>query len=412
MDSGAEYQRRYLGELRLVLEEICCHLCMYEHIVRGGARVGSVRIRRDFDLGIPDAFADIRVQAPDASPYFVEVKYGYSRNKLLSGLRRKYGVDPPGAADATKLVLVVDTDSYQDWSSLEVEIERCIPDHLKLEVWNQKHVLSLLKDALGVQIDAISQSNILDVREAFTYAKGRLAFGEKWSNDTLQNALLWKFGPWTLKHLCDAGLEARSILPPARYRRVVAVHADLCSFSAFVRETRDGNVLRRCLTAFYSKARFTIVNTGGMLYQFVGDEVVGLYGLPMQTDDYPDRALDAARALIDIGNSVCRDWQRQIDRVQDATGVHVGMAIGDAQIVSQRAFGRAHLGAISDAMNLGSRLVAHASPGEIVISNSCYWSLSEGAQERFEEAEPIDARNIGRVKAWSMKTSGRGRSGS
>jgi len=238
------------------------------------------------------------------------------------------------------------------------------------------------------------------VREAFTYAKGRLAFGEGWQNDQLQNALLWKFGPWTLKYLCDAGLEARSILPPARYRRVVAVHADLSSFSSFVRDTRDGNVLRRCLTAFYSKARFTILNTGGMLYQFVGDEVVGLYGLPMQTDDYPDRALDAARALIDIGNSVSRDWQRQIDRVQETTGVHVGMAIGDAQVVSQRAFGRAHLGAISDAMNLGSRLVSHAQPGEIVVSNSLFWTLSEAYQENFEELAEIDARNIGRVKAW------------
>ena len=39
MDSGAEYQRRYLGELRLVLEEICCHLCMYEHVVRGASRI-------------------------------------------------------------------------------------------------------------------------------------------------------------------------------------------------------------------------------------------------------------------------------------------------------------------------------------------------------------------------------------
>jgi len=403
MDSGAEYQRRYLGELRLVLEEICCHLCMYEHVMKGGARSGSVRIRRDYDLGIPDAFADIRVHAPDSSPYFVEVKYGYSPTKLLAGLRRKYGVDPPGCADATKLVLVVDADSYQDWPNLELEIGRCIPNHLKLEVWNQRHVLGLLEQALGVQIDAISQSNILEVREAFTYAKGRLAFGEKWANDTLQNALLWKFGPWTLKQLCDAGLEARSILPPARYRRVVAMHADLSSFSAFVRETRDGNVLRRCLTAFYSKARFTIINTAGMLYQFVGDEVVGLYGLPIQTDDYPDAALDAAIALLDIGNSVCRDWQRQIDRVQDATGVHVGMAIGDAQIVSQRAFGRAHLGAISDAMNLGSRLVAAANPGDIVMSNSCYWSLSESAQSRFQECDPIDARNIGRVKAWRMR---------
>jgi len=403
MDSGSEYQRRYLGELRLVLEEICCHICLFQHIQLESAPPGSVRVRRDYDLGIPDGFADIRVVPPAGEPYFVEVKYGYSRSKLISSIRRKYGVDPPGAADAERLVLVIDTDAFEDWIDIEAELAESIPPHLKLEVWNQSHVLGLLAGALGIEIDTINQSTILEVRDAFTYAKGRLAFGDSWADDTLQNALLWQFGPWTIKHLCDAGLEARSILPPARYRRVVAMHADLSSFSSFVRDTRDGNVLRRCLTAFYSKARFTIINTGGMLYQFVGDEVVGLYGLPLQSDDYPDRAVDAAVALIDIGNAVSRDWQRQIDRIQPTTGVHVGMAIGDAQIVSQRAFGRAHLGAISDAMNLGSRLVAHAEPREIVASNSLFWTLSEHHQEGFEELDAIDARNIGRVRAWRLQ---------
>ncbi len=400
MDSGSEYQRRYLGELRLVLEEICCHLCLFQHFEMEEAAPGSVRVRRDFDLGVPDAFADIRVAPPHKAPYFVEVKYGYSRAKLLSSLKRKYYVDPPGLEGAERLVLVIDADHFEDWSDIEAEITASLPVGLTLEVWNQKHLLGLLQTALGIQIETINQSTILDVRDAFTLAKGRLAFGDRWSDDTLQNALLWQFGPWTLKYLCDAGLEARSILPPARYRRVVAMHADLCSFSSFVRDTRDGNVLRRCLTAFYSKARFTIINTGGMLYQFVGDEVVGLYGLPLLSDDYPDHAVDAALALIDIGNSVSRDWQRQIDRIQPAAGVHIGMAIGDAQIVSQRAFGRAHLGAISDAMNLGSRLVAHAAPREIVVSNSLYWSLNEGYQSEFEELDAIDARNIGRVRAW------------
>ena len=403
MDSGAEYQRRYLGELRLVLEEICCQLCLYEHHERRKAPLGSVTILRDFDLGACDTFADMRVEPPDASPYFIEVKYGYSRTKLLNRLRHKYGSDPAGARDADRVVLVVDTGSFEDWPSLQADIERCLPDHLDLEVWSQPDLLARLEDTLGVRIDEISQSSIRGVREAFTYAKGRLAFGEAWQNDTLQNAMLWKFGPWTIRNLCRSGLEAASLLPPGRYRRVVAMHADLSSFSSFVRDTRDGNVLRRCLTAFYSKARFTILNTGGMLYQFVGDEVVGLYGLPVHSNDYPDRALDAARALIDIGESVSRDWQRQIDRVQQATGVHVGMAIGDAQIVSQRAFGQAHLGAISDAMNLGSRLVSHALPREIVVSNSLYWALCERHQEPFEELEAIDARNIGRVKAWRRR---------
>jgi hypothetical protein len=44
--------------------------------------------------------------------------------------------------------------------------------------------------------------------------------------------------------------------------------ADLCSFSSYIRDTGDAEVVRESLTAFYSKARYQIINNGGMLYQF------------------------------------------------------------------------------------------------------------------------------------------------
>jgi adenylate cyclase len=42
--------------------------------------------------------------------------------------------------------------------------------------------------------------------------------------------------------------------------------ADLCSFSSYVRDTADETIVRESLTAFYSKARYQIINSGGMLF--------------------------------------------------------------------------------------------------------------------------------------------------
>src|SRR5262249_36981653 len=152
------------------------------------------------------------------------------------------------------------------------------------------------------------------------------------------------------------------------------------------------------------KARYQILNDGGMLYQFVGDEVAGLFGIPEHEADFIDRALDTAKSLLHIGNSISNRWQRQIDRVQDAAGMHVGMALGDLEIVALRPFSRTHMGAVGDALNVASRLMSAAGPGEIVISNALHHELSEPDQAIFRETDTIEARNIGRIKAWRFSS--------
>jgi class 3 adenylate cyclase len=74
--------------------------------------------------------------------------------------------------------------------------------------------------------------------------------------------------------------------------------------------------------------------------------------------------------------------------------------MGDLQIVSLRPFGRAHLGAVSDTINMASRLLSAATQNEIVVSNSFLRKLSPTGQASFQPMEPIDARNMGRITAW------------
>jgi len=183
--------------------------------------------------------------------------------------------------------------------------------------------------------------------------------------------------------------------------------ADLCAYSSYVRDTRDDRVIRESLTAFASKTRYRIVNDGGMLYQFLGDAVIGFFGIPARRADDASRALACARGLLDIGASVAEQWQRQIDRVQPAVGVHVAMALGDVQMLSLRPFSRVHVGAVAEAMNLASRLVDASGPGEIVVSNTLYQALPATEQAPFAALDPIEAKNMGRVRAWKLAQAAR-----
>lgn len=399
--------RTYLPQLRLLVEEVCTELCRFEHALTDGISPEAVRIDREYPLERPDAFADIRVAPAGLPAYVIEVKLGYGRVQLLQSLRRKFLEPGPRLAGTQRVVLVVDTRHYSDWPQLEVELADCVHPSLKLEVWDESRLLKLLNEKFHVNIPAITADNLLDVRQSIDRTHGFHAFGGKslaeYDHDPLKAELLWHFGFWKIQALRNGGRSnPRDILPPGQYRGVAVVLADLCSFSSYVRDTPDSEVVRESLTSFYSKARYQILHNGGMLYQFVGDEVIGLFGVPEGSAGFPQAALDTARALVSIGNSVSHHWQRQIDRVQASGGVHVGLAMGDLQIVSLRPFSRTHVGAVGDCINVAARLMGLAGPSEIVVSNSFHQALDEADKSCFQEQEPVEAKNIGRIKAWKL----------
>lgn len=397
----------YRSEMRLLLEELCCDLCRFEHVTGEGLAPESIQIDREFWLGRPDAFADIRVVPGARPPYLVEVKYGYSRATLLAHLRLKYGQPAPGLAGISQIILLVDTESFPDLPALKSELAGFLPQGLEVEIWNDAKFLGLVHQRFQVDIRGISLENLIDIRHIIDRAKGAFAFSptrqQEYEHDPLNAQLLWHFGFWRLQKLRFAGRASPGdILPTGFYRGVAVLLADLCSFSGYVRDTPDPAIVRESLTAFYSKSRYQIINNGGMLYQFVGDEVVAFFGLPDRPASFARDALETARALVSIGESVSKHWQRRIDRVQPSGGIHVGVAMGDLQVVSLRPFSRTHIGAIGDCINMAARLMATAGPREVIVSNSFYQSLDEEKRAGFEMVEPVDARNVGRIKAWKL----------
>lgn len=400
MNPARQETELYMLELRLFLEEICCNLLRFRHAAEDRIAPEDVRINQESYLGSPGAFADIRIQVKQQPPYFVEVKYGYSPSRTVASLTRKYG---PVAqlGGAAKIIVLVDSNLAARWPELAPQIQSGLQDGLELEIWDEKVLFSMLRDWFGVDLDTISEQDVLEMRAAVDGAKGKYAFEDTWVNDELQNSLIWHYGFWRLRQLRErGGLTSRTIMPPGLYKGVVAVMADICGFSSYVRDTREDDIIRHCLTTFYSKARYEILNTGGMMYQFVGDEVIGLYGIPDRSDGYLESAFDCAKALVDIGNSVSNEWQRQIDRVQSVRGVHIGIGMGVMQVVSLRPFSRAHISGIGEVINISARLMAHAGSSQIVASNTYYQALGPTRQAAFRAYQPVEAKNMGTIQAW------------
>jgi class 3 adenylate cyclase len=394
----------FLRQLRLFLEELCCEIARFQVVGHHGLGAEQVTVAREVDLGEPGAFADVVVRAPGRPPFFVEVKYGYAADRMVEHFVRKYRAPSSSVPGADRVIVVLDRAGRPDTAELEARLRQITHPGLDLEIWDEDRLRALIVECFGVHLGAMTAEGLAELRNAIDDIKWRWAFGERHVESPLKSSLLWHFGYSRLLELNKKhGFSPEQILPPRRFRNAVVLLADLSSFSSFVRDTRDDEVMRNALTTFYSSSRYAVINTGGMMSQFVGDEVLALFGVPDVQDGYARRALDCARSLQQIGSSVSNRWQREIDRIQPAGGVHIGIAMGDIQSVLYRPFCRSHVGVVGDAVNLGARLLAQATTDEIVVSNTYFHALPAHEQAAFAELEPLEVKNIGLIKAWKLR---------
>ena len=387
-------------ELRLFIEELACNICRFTHASKDKVDPQSVRIKQEVQLGTPDAFADIVVNAPRAN-YILEVVHGFSLERVHESISRKYQRELDWFEGISKLIVIFDRDNHPDPSQLERHVRALVPSHWQLELWDEQELLVRVREHFGISLDSLQPAALQDVRLAIDRAKGKYAFGDAYEQSPLDAALLWHFGYWRLREaFTSANGNKAAILPPATYRAVAVVYADLSGFSGYVRDTPHEHTIRDCLTAFSSRSRYQIINHGGMLYQFLGDAVIGFFGIPDHVARYVDDAFECARSLLMLGESVSYEWQRQLDRIQPVRGSHIGVALGDLQLLSLRPFSRSPIGAIGDVINIAARLSTFAKPGQVVVSNLVYRKLSDASQRFLRETEPEEAKNVGNIKAW------------
>jgi len=338
------------------------------------------------------------VEAPGVATYAVEIAVGLDADGVHGLLRRKYGDRTARLGSVRRLVLVVDRAD-----GLAPRVTRLLPPDWVVEIWDEAHLLGLIRDHLGTDVCSLWNGDLQAVRAAIDEANGRHAFGKEYCDAPLDAALLWHFAHWRLRQLYDAAGSKRKVLEPGLYPNVAVVFADLTGYSGYVRDTPPGDPTpQHALSFFCAKSRYQIINDGGMVFQFQGDGVLGLFGIPHAPDGAVERSFECAKSLLSIGESVSNEWQRQLDRIQPARGCHIGIALGDVQLFPLRPFSRTYLGAVGDAINIAARLSAHATSGQIAVSNLVYRALSFDVQRSFcPGAAAVEAKNVGKIRAWT-----------
>ena len=173
-------------------------------------------------------------------------------------------------------------------------------------------------------------------------------------------------------------------------RQVAVLFADLCGFTALSRRL-DAEDLRQLVEAFYARADAAVAAYGGTVDKHIGDAVMALFGAPVAHGDDALRAvgaaLDIARATGEIGGP---------DGAPLAA--HIGIAMGE---VIAGGIGRGYT-VLGDAVNLASRLVHLAAPGQTVMAEELKRQL-EG-QVRATALAPTMLKGFAEpVTAWRVE---------
>lgn len=212
------------------------------------------------------------------------------------------------------------------------------------------------------------------------------AIFERLERRRMRKVLSRSVDPKVLEHLLQRADDA--VLTGERVVLTV-LFADLRGSTEWAERTVPEELVS-ILNVFLGKMTDVIFKHGGTLDKFVGDEVIGLFGSPVQLPDHAERA---ARAALEM-----QEVHKQIQAEFSALGKELppmGVGVSSGEVIAGE-FGppiRTDFTAMGRVMNLGARLCGAAKPGQVVISPATYHVLRDKVE--VERGESITLKGIG-----------------
>ena len=168
-------------------------------------------------------------------------------------------------------------------------------------------------------------------------------------------------------------------------RKVTVLFADIRNFTRMTASKSPGEVIE-LLNSCMTKISHVIDEYGGVIDKYVGDEVMALFGAPIEKEDTALKAVQSALKMIDVLN----EWNRERSS-QGLAPVEMGIGIhtGDMLVGNMGAENRLNYTVLGSNVNFASRLCSNAKPMEILISKETLQEAHVKENIEVEEHTPI-----------------------
>jgi adenylate cyclase len=149
------------------------------------------------------------------------------------------------------------------------------------------------------------------------------------------------------------------------------IFADIRGFTSYSEQTEPDKVIKE-LNEFFEIATNIIIRHNGYVDKFIGDAVLGVFGVPVYHSDHEASAVSA-----------CMEMQSTFKEIASKEGnklmSSVGISINAGLVVSGNIGSQAKMEytVIGDAVNLASRINGFAQAGEVIIGETIFEKLGE-----------------------------------
>ncbi len=174
---------------------------------------------------------------------------------------------------------------------------------------------------------------------------------------------------------------------------------DVRGFTAFA-ESRAPEQVVETLNTYLEMATRVIIKYGGYIDKFIGDAVLGVFGVPVYRQDHVDRAVRAALYLQE------ELMKESLHGNQLLASVGISIHTGEVVAGNVGSQSKMEYTVIGDSVNLASRLNAFAGPGEVIVSREVHNHLGHslevehlGQKSIKGRSEPVDIYRAIRIQS-------------
>jgi len=161
---------------------------------------------------------------------------------------------------------------------------------------------------------------------------------------------------------CGSRLAGR----PAEVRKMVTVVFTDIVGSTDLAERLDPEALRDVLTQYFRRMRAALERHGGLLEKYIGDAIMGIFGVPRMHEDDALRAVRAATEMREVLHELNRGLRHSHGvTIQARTGVNTGEVLQGDIATGQTL-------AVGHPVSIAARLEQAADPGEILIGKTTF----------------------------------------
>jgi adenylate cyclase len=178
--------------------------------------------------------------------------------------------------------------------------------------------------------------------------------------------------------------------------------SDLRGFTSFA-EARPPEQVIEILNRYLTAMSDAILDHGGTLVAYMGDGIMAVFGAPVAAADHPDRALAAARAMLERLDDF-NAWMRE-GGLGDGFKMGIGLHSGPVMSGNVGSARRLEYAAIGDTTNTAARLEAmtKGTPYQLYVADSTRERLTAPTED-LERVGELDVRGREHaISVWGLR---------